>query len=98
MEVRNLLAGGPVDPKCVLAGKWRSIWTSRLAEGEEEHLAAGPVEYAVYVTRGAGVVRSNPTGERPVAEGTGIVLLKESGASLVAGEGGLELFAVAVDV
>ncbi len=98
MEVRNLPADGPVDPKGVLAGKWRSIWTSRLAAGEEEHLAAGPVEYAVYVTRGAGVVRSNPTGERPVAEGTGIVLLKESGATLVAGEGGLELFAVAVDV
>lgn len=98
MEVRNLPADGPVDPKGVLAGKWRSIWTSRLAAGEEEDLPAGPVEYAVYVTRGAGVVRSNPTGERPVAEGTGIVLLKESGATLVAGEGGLELFAVAVDV
>jgi hypothetical protein len=98
VEVRNLPAGGPVDPKEVLAGKWRSIWTSALAEGEEEHLAAGGVEYAVYITRGAGVVRSNATGERAVAEGTGIVLLKESGATLVAGHGGLELFVVAVDV
>jgi hypothetical protein len=98
VEVRNLLQDGPVDPRGILAGKWRSIWTSRLAEGEEEHLAAGSVEYAVYVTRGAGAVRSNATGERPVAEGTGIVLLKGSGATLVAREGGLDVFAVAVDV
>ena len=98
MEVRNLPAEGRIDPKEVLAGKWRSIWTSALAEGDEEHLAPGGVEYAVYITRGAGLLRSNATGERAVAEGTGIVLLKESGATLLAGPGGLDLFAVAVDL
>lgn len=58
----------------------------------------GSVEYAVYVTGGSGLIQSAATGERSIAEGTGIIVLKESGAILAAGEGGLEIFAVAIDV
>ncbi len=97
MEVRHLPTEGPIDPTGVLAGKWRSIWTTSLSPGQTEELAAGPVEYAVYVTGGSGVLRSNPTGERPVAEGSGIVVLRDSEATLVAGDAGLELFAIAVN-
>ena len=49
------------------------------------------------MTGGSGVLRSNPTGERPVAEGSGIVVLRDSEATLVAGDAGLELFAIAVN-
>ena len=98
MEVRNLPAEGPVDPKGILAGKWRSIRTVSLGPGQSEELARGAVEYAVYVTGGHGVVRSNPTGERPIAEGTCVVVLKDSAATLVADGDGIDLFVVAVDV
>ena len=96
MHVVHLPTEGPIDPKGILAGKWRSIRTVSLPPQGAEELERGAVEYAVYVTGGRGVVRAAPTGERPIGEGTGVVLLKESGATFVAGDDGLELFIIAV--
>lgn len=98
MHVVNLPTEGPIDPKRILAGKWRSIRTASLAPGEVETLERGAVEYAIYVTGGTGVLRSGPTGERPIAEGTGVVVLKQSRATFEAGGEGLDLFVIAVDV
>jgi hypothetical protein len=98
VHVVHLPTEGPVDPTDVLAGNWRSIWTASLGPGDVQELERGAVEYAVYVTGGSGIVRSAPTGQRGIAEGTGIVVLRESAATLVAGPDGLELFAIAVDV
>jgi hypothetical protein len=89
---------GPIDPKGILAGKWQSIRTVSLPPQGIEELERGAVEHAVYVIGGRGAVRAATTGERPIAEGTGLVLLKESGATLVAGDEGLELFIVSVAV
>jgi hypothetical protein len=98
MHVHHLRAERSVAPQPTLAGPWRAIRLVTLLEGEQERLEAGPVEYALYVTRGEGTLESAPTGTRPIREGAGIVALAQSGATLRAGAPGLEIFLVAVDV
>jgi quercetin dioxygenase-like cupin family protein len=98
MHVHHLPVERTVVPQPVLAGPWRAIRLVTLSEGEQERLEAGPVEHALYVTRGEGTLESGPTGTRPIREGAGIVALAQSGATLRAGPPGLELFLVAVDV
>ena len=97
MHVRHLPTEGPVDPKPILSGAWQSIRTVAVAPGGVENLPAGSVEYAVYVTGGSGSV-SYSAGERGVREGSAVVLLRDSGCRFRAGDEGLELFVITVEV
>lgn len=97
IHVHHLPTEGPIDPKRVLSGAWQSIRTVSLEPGTTEVLPGGDVEYAVYVTGGSGTVAYS-AGERAVAEGTGVVLLREAGCEFRAGDAGLDLFVIAVEV
>ena len=95
MEVVSLLDGTPCDPKSALAGEWRYIRMLDLGTGESEELAAGDVEYAVYVMDGAGTAELADRSV-PLRAGSALTLLKGAGAKLISTTG-LAVFLVSVD-
>jgi hypothetical protein len=94
--VVSLASGKPVDPKPVLAGSWRAIQRLTVEPASSHRLEQGTVEYCVFVIEGSGTAR---IGSRSVglSQGTGLVLLRGTGADVTAGERGLEALVVAVN-
>jgi len=95
-SIVHLSDGHPLDPKRFLSGAWREIGVRRVPPGDVERLAAGGVEYAVYVIGGEGRAEIGG-GWTEVAAGTALTVLRGDEVTLASGSGPLELFVVALD-
>lgn len=89
----HLEPGASVRPAGLLAG-WERFRVVHLAPQASEQLDPA-MEHAVYVMRGDGDARLDATTVR-LREGSALVLVRGTGATVVAGASGLEVFLIAV--
>lgn len=93
--VFSLASGEPLDPKPILAGSWHSLQKLGVRPFSTHRLEPGPLEYCVFVIEGDGVAAIDDR-RVPLAPSTALVVLRGSGADLIADQGGLEALVVTV--